>query len=257
MRERGGSTSAAAPSAPASGPESADIFAAIAHHVSTHPELASKVGNVFLFKLSDPESAWTIDLKAPPGSVSEGEAAKPDCTLEISEQDFVAMASGKADAQKLYFGGKLKISGNVMASQKLTFLSEVDRGAAKAAVEKARAERASGGAAPAPKASSREPIAPALFGKLQKAADVLSALGTAKLQFRITGPDAAWIVDPREGVVGAGEASDAAATLTLSDEDLAALVAGEPVRSLHQRGKLRVDGDVGAARNLDALARLA
>ena len=49
----------AAPSAPTS----ADIFAAIRHHVETHPELASKVGNVFLFRLTDPESAWTIDLE--------------------------------------------------------------------------------------------------------------------------------------------------------------------------------------------------
>ncbi len=256
MSQRGGGAPASSPSQASSAPESADIFAAVAHHVSTHPELASKVGNVFLFKLTDPESAWTIDLKAPPGSVSAGEAAKPDCTLEISEQDFVAMASGKADAQKLYFGGKLKISGNVMASQKLTFLAEVDREAAKAAVEKARAERASGGAAPAPQKAAREAVAPALFGKLAQAADVLSALGTAKIQFRVTNPDAAWIVDPREGTVGLGAAADAATTVTIADEDLAALLAGERAQALHQKGKLRVDGDVSGARNLDALSRL-
>ncbi len=164
----------AAPSAPTS----ADIFAAIRHHVETHPELASKVGTVFLFRLTDPESAWTIDLKAPPGGVTEGEAASPDCTLEISEADFIDMASGKADAQKLYFSGKLKISGNVMASQKLTFLSEVDREAAKEAVAKARAERAAGGVAPAPAKKARQPVARAIFDKLGSAADVLSALGT-------------------------------------------------------------------------------
>ncbi len=254
MGARGG----AAPSAPAEAApatsQSADIFAAIAHHVATHPELAGKVGSVFLFKLTSPESAWTIDLKSPPGSVSQGEAAKPDCTLEISEQDFVDMASGKADAQKLYFGGKLKISGNIMASQKLSFLKDVDREAAKDEIAKARAS-SKGASAPAA-TTSREPVAPKLFGKLAQAADVLSALGTAKIQFRVKGPDAAWIVDPREGKVAEGEASDAAATITVTDEDLAALLAGERAEHLHQKGKLRVDGDVRAARNLDALSRL-
>ncbi|MCZ7682619.1 MAG: SDR family NAD(P)-dependent oxidoreductase [Sandaracinaceae bacterium] len=254
MGARGGASAPAASAPAASAPQSADIFAAIAHHVSTHPELAGKVANVFLFKLTDPESEWTIDLKSPPGSVTRGAAAKPDCTLEISEQDFVDMASGKADAQKLYFGGKLKISGNVMASQKLSFLKDVDREAAKEAVAKARAS-ASPASAPAAKAA-REPAAPKLFGKLAQAADVLSALGAAKIQFRVTGPDAAWVVDPREGKVAPGEAGDAAATITIADEDLAALASGERAERLHQKGKLRVDGDVWAARNLDVLAKL-
>ncbi|MBL0197125.1 MAG: SCP2 sterol-binding domain-containing protein [Myxococcales bacterium] len=48
------------------------------------------------------------------------------------------MTSGKADPQKLYFGGKLKISGNVMASQKLTFLKKIDPAAAKEVVAKLR-----------------------------------------------------------------------------------------------------------------------
>ena len=44
----------------------------------------------------------------------------------MSDADFMDMCTGKADAQKLYFGGKLKISGNVMASQKLDFLKKID-----------------------------------------------------------------------------------------------------------------------------------
>ncbi len=258
MAARGASVpAAAAPASAASERQSADVFAAIAHHVATHPELAAKVANVFLFKLSDPESAWTLDLKAPPGSVTEGEAGKPDCTLEISEADFVEMASGKADAQKLYFAGKLKISGNVMASQKLSFLKDIDPEAAKAAVAKAKGERSSIAAAPSPKAAARGPLAPALFGKLAQAAEVLAALGGGKILFRVKDPDSSWVVDPREGTVAAGDAKDAATTLTIADEDLAALVAGQPAASLHQRGKLRVDGDVRPAQNLDALTRLA
>ena len=36
------------------------------------------------------------------------------------------MDAGKADAMKLYMGKKLKIGGDVMASQKLMFLKSID-----------------------------------------------------------------------------------------------------------------------------------
>jgi (3R)-3-hydroxyacyl-CoA dehydrogenase / 3a,7a,12a-trihydroxy-5b-cholest-24-enoyl-CoA hydratase / enoyl-CoA hydratase 2 len=48
-----------------------------------------------------------------------------------------------------------------------------------------------------------------------------------------------------------------AATLTLADADLAALVRGESTaRDLYQRGKLRVDGDVSAAHRLGFMTGL-
>ena len=63
-----------------------------------------------------------VDLKTPPGSVYQGtpkNSEKPGCTLTISDDDFIAMASGQTTAQKAFFGKKLKISGNIMLSQKL------------------------------------------------------------------------------------------------------------------------------------------
>ena len=81
-----------------------------------------------------------VDLKTPPGSVYQGtpkNSEKPGCTLTISDDDFIAMASGQTTAQKVcfskfssivlssfplvqaFFGKKLKISGNIMLSQKL------------------------------------------------------------------------------------------------------------------------------------------
>lgn len=81
-------------------------------------------------------------MKSRPGSVTEGpSSAKPDCTLTISDGDFVDMASGKISGQQVgdiydhppkstvtspfilnfqaFMSGKLKITGNVMMSQKL------------------------------------------------------------------------------------------------------------------------------------------
>ena len=116
---------------------SADVFTAIEDHVARNPELVAKVGKVFVFKLTSPDSAWTIDVKNGKGSVQAG-AGAADTTLELTDADFLAMTSGKADAMKLYMGGKLKIGGDVMASQKLSFLQKIDPKHALEAVTKKR-----------------------------------------------------------------------------------------------------------------------
>ncbi|MBA3455208.1 MAG: SDR family NAD(P)-dependent oxidoreductase, partial [Deltaproteobacteria bacterium] len=121
-KDRSKPAAAAGGKSAAAVPTTGDIFRAVGTFVAGNPATAEKVKTNFLFKLSSPESTWTIDLTTPPGSVTEGVAGKAVCTLEISDADFMAMATGQADAMKLFSTGKLKISGDVMASQKLGFL---------------------------------------------------------------------------------------------------------------------------------------
>jgi putative sterol carrier protein len=180
--------------------------------------------------------------------VSSGAVGKADCTLELSDADFMAMTSGKADPQKLYFGGKLKISGNVMASQKLNFLTKIDP--RDVAAPKADAPKSSGPAS-----------APAIFKALQERlakSPELAAEVAALIQFKITSPEGAWTVDLRSapGRVAEGTQADATATLTLADEELLALAKGTAARELFQRSKLRVDGDVRVAHRLGFLKNL-
>jgi len=243
-------------------PGSWDVFIAIRDHIERNPDLI-KVGKVFQFRLTDPESVWTVDVKNDKGAVGEGETIKPDCTLELTDTDFMGMTRGELDPQQLYFGGKLKISGDVMASQKLTFLQKIDPNQAVEAVKKARAERSAGtapkAAAPAPKA---EPVATSVFEKLKERlgakpglADEVSAL----MQFVVTGPDSAWIVDMRKspGSVETGQNGEAAVTFTISDGDLKSLVSGEAsAHDMYMRGSLRVDGDVRVAQRLAFLKGL-
>src|SRR5690606_15372119 len=112
--------SAADPADPAtkSGPTSSDVFRGIGLWMAEKPGEA-KVGKIFQFKLSDPESVWTLDCASDAPTVSEGETKKPDCVLELTDANFVAMTKGEKDPQKMYFGGELKIGGDIMASQKL------------------------------------------------------------------------------------------------------------------------------------------
>ncbi|MDR3417051.1 MAG: SDR family NAD(P)-dependent oxidoreductase, partial [Nevskia sp.] len=105
---------------------SADVFAAIGKHLAATKGLGDQTKTVFQFLLKEPDSAWVLDMKAGDGAVRTGTDEKPDVTLELADADFVAMSTGKADPNKLYFGGKMKVGGNVMASQKLAFLQKMD-----------------------------------------------------------------------------------------------------------------------------------
>jgi len=260
----GGGAAAAAPTE-SSEPNTADVFVAMRDYVERNPDITSKVGVVFQFKLTNPDSVWTLDAKNGAGSVEEGESQKPECTLELSDADFLGMTQGKLDAQKLYFGGKLKISGNVMASQKLTFLQKIDPAQAKEAVLKARAEKAAGGGAKAPAKAAvvKSAAAPALLEKLASFASANAGVVSevaATMQWNITGPDAQWAVDFKNGAAsvkeGTLEAPDV--TFTISDENLLALVKGEEsIRAMFQEGKLRIDGDIQVAQRLSFLKSLA
>ncbi|MFL5357382.1 SDR family NAD(P)-dependent oxidoreductase [Archangium sp.] len=249
---------ASAPAPAGGGSASARVFEAIRGYVAQHPELVGKVANVYLFKLTQPESAWTLDLKSGGGAVLEGAQGKADCTLELTEADFLAMTSGKADPQKLYFGGKLKITGNVMASQKLGFLGKLGPAGEGASTAKVSAAPAAAPAPGAEKGNSRAAsIFKALGERLAQKPELARELG-AVVQFLVTEPQGAWVVDGTATPgVREGKADKADVTLRLSDEDLAALVQDpQAVQRLYQQGKLRVDGDVRAASRLGFLKQL-
>ena len=232
---------------------SGDIFVAIKDYLEKNPDLVGQVGTVFQFDLINPDSSWLIDVKNGKGSVTAGKGAA-DVTLTLSDEDFLAMTSGAADPQKLYFAGKLKIGGNVMASQKLTFLKKVDPKAAEKAIREARQAASGAPKAEAPKAT-KAANAPAIFKALGEriAADpALASDVAAVVSFVITDPESAWTVDLKSATPSVKEGKDAAAetTLRLADEDLSELVKGHSASDLHQRGKLRVDGDVRIAHKL-------
>ena len=81
-------------------------------------------------------STVAVDLKNPPGSVYRGDpkGQKASCTMTLSDEDFGALAMGQLNPQQVsmqlqlvalcislqaFFQGKIKISGNIMQSQKL------------------------------------------------------------------------------------------------------------------------------------------
>jgi 3-hydroxyacyl-CoA dehydrogenase/3a,7a,12a-trihydroxy-5b-cholest-24-enoyl-CoA hydratase len=232
------------------------VFGAIGAHLAQHPELIKSVGNVYQWRLKSPDSAWVLDLKNGSGAVKAGTVDKADCTLDISNADFLDMVSGKADSMKLFQTGKLKISGNVMASQKLDFLKKMDRSAAAAAV--------TGTTTPAsapPPATAQVTSAlsfQAIGAYVAKTPELVKSVGNV-YQFNLKGPDSAWVVDLKNGggAVKQGTADKADCTLALSDADWLDLVTGKAdAMKLFQSGKLKITGNVMASQKLDFLKKL-
>ncbi|GKT91011.1 SCP-2 sterol transfer family protein [Colletotrichum tofieldiae] len=98
---------------------------------------AIKQGNaIFAFTLKNSAGetdSWHIDLKEK-GQVAKGTGTKPTVqyavdpwpdvvfivvSLSLSDSDFGNLVQGKANAQKLFMSGKLKIKGDVMKATRM------------------------------------------------------------------------------------------------------------------------------------------
>jgi 3-hydroxyacyl-CoA dehydrogenase/3a,7a,12a-trihydroxy-5b-cholest-24-enoyl-CoA hydratase len=106
------------------------IFATIGEQVKLNPDQAKKVNAVFLYNITvggKPISEWTLDLKN--GEVHKGKpkSGKADATLTVEDTDMVEIALGKLNPQIAFMRGKLKITGNIMLTQKLKTLMETNK----------------------------------------------------------------------------------------------------------------------------------
>ncbi|MBL8678849.1 MAG: SDR family NAD(P)-dependent oxidoreductase [Myxococcales bacterium] len=232
----------------------ADVFIGIHDYIAKHPELVAKVGKKFLFTLTGPDASFVIDLKSAPGGASSGVAQDADCTLTLSTDDWLAMASGKADPMQLFTTQKLKISGDLMASQKLNFLKKIDPEAAKAAIANVRGGAgASAAAAAATGPSPSAKVLDALVARLGQNPSLGAELG-APVRVKVTdGEKLSFVLDAKGAHKGDG---DAKTTVSLSEDALVELAKSGDVKSLYQHGQIRVDGEVGPAQKLGILKGL-
>ncbi|KAG0239943.1 hypothetical protein BGX31_002320 [Mortierella sp. GBA43] len=87
-------------------------------------EQVKKVKGIFQFNVKNADgkvATWTFDLKTGDGSMYTGtvKTGKPDITIDLKDEDFVALAEGKANGQKLFMSGKIKVKGAIMMATKL------------------------------------------------------------------------------------------------------------------------------------------
>ncbi|WHP05964.1 MULTISPECIES: peroxisomal multifunctional enzyme type 2 [Acinetobacter] len=240
-----------------------DVFKVVADYVAQHPELVDKTKTVFLFKLKNPESVWTLDLKNGKGGCQKGETEKADVTLEMNEEHLeTVVTSSLADVQKLFFGGQLKIGGNVMASNKLTVLQDINA----ARYQEVKQQRlASAGATTtsneqAETAQNTEITLADVFNAvndyLNEKGDLAEKTKTT-FQFHIHNPDSNWFIDLKNGKggAGAGDIDKPDVTLDMDEQHIPTVFGGSlaDVQKLFFGGQLKIAGNVMASNKLTML----
>lgn len=90
--------------------------------LEANPDMAGKVNATYKFTLTgDNGGTWRVDLTSAPGAVTEGDGAA-DCSITITDSDFVDVVNGKMDATMAFMGGKLKVEGDMSLAMKLTHI---------------------------------------------------------------------------------------------------------------------------------------
>jgi 3-hydroxyacyl-CoA dehydrogenase/3a,7a,12a-trihydroxy-5b-cholest-24-enoyl-CoA hydratase len=212
------------------------------------------VNAVFRFDISkgSEKRSWILDLKNGSGSVSAAtDASKADCTIAISDEDFVQLIAGKLDAQKAFMKGLVKLKGNMMAAQKLQHLPKPGAGATKPAAA---------AATPAPSAAAGGFAAEKVFAELekQKSAELVKKVN-ATFKFDISKGDAkrSWLLDLKNGsgaLSDADESTKADCTIAISDENFVQLMSGKlNAQQAFMKGQIKLKGNMMLAQKLQLL----
>ena len=96
----------------------AELFARIGEKITVKSELLTSIGAVYKFVLDGPGGGtYVVDLKQAL-RVTEGDGPA-GCTVLMSAADFVDLFEGRANGQALFFGGKLKVEGDMGVAMQL------------------------------------------------------------------------------------------------------------------------------------------
>jgi len=98
-----------------------DVFETLVSRANERTEVREKIASwdkVFQFKPSDGE-AFILHVSGGSLSLSKGLHPNPTATIEASSQDLISIVKGELDAVKAFFSGRLKIRGDVFATQEL------------------------------------------------------------------------------------------------------------------------------------------
>ena len=96
------------------------MFQGMGERIAANSGLVQSVDAVFQFNIAGPsDKSWVVDLKNGDGSVYEGESDAADCTISISDDNFVDLANGNLNPTTAFMSGKIKVKGNPMLATKL------------------------------------------------------------------------------------------------------------------------------------------
>jgi putative sterol carrier protein len=90
------------------------------------PAAAAGVKKTLQWNISGAEAGqWTIRIANQTCEVSQGPAEKPDLTLTLADQDWIAIAEGRLNPMSAFMSGKIKAAGDLMLATKLQNLFDL------------------------------------------------------------------------------------------------------------------------------------
>lgn len=89
-------------------------------NLAENPEKAKSTDAVYVFNLTGDEGGvWTLDFTKDDDFVSEGESEEAQCTVTMSDSDFVDMWEGRLNPAQAFMMNKISIQGNMGLAMKL------------------------------------------------------------------------------------------------------------------------------------------
>jgi putative sterol carrier protein len=100
----------------------AELMDRISQKISGRTELLTTIAAVYKFALEgDGGGTYLVDLKE--GLSVKAEDGPASCTVRMAATDFVDLFEGRANGQALFFGGKLRVEGDMGLALKLQQLT--------------------------------------------------------------------------------------------------------------------------------------
>ena len=96
-----------------------EIFDTRLSEKTKNADAVKKVNAIYRFDLAGANGGtWILDMKE--GTAGVRQADEPgQCTISMTDEDFVSMINGKLNAQMAFMSGKLKVKGDMGLAMKL------------------------------------------------------------------------------------------------------------------------------------------
>ena len=87
-------------------------------HKGFKKDAAKKVNVTFQFNINGPKGGnWTVKVANSKCDIQKGTCVSPDCTLTISDENFIKLFTGAMTSMQAFSSGKLSLDGDIMKSQ--------------------------------------------------------------------------------------------------------------------------------------------
>jgi len=92
----------------------------IASRLKEDLSLGKEINATYLFNITgETGGTWTIALNSNAQEVKVGSIENPQCTITISDKDFVNLVEGTLNPQMAFMTGRLKVKGDLGLALKL------------------------------------------------------------------------------------------------------------------------------------------